>query len=193
MTSHGTLEAAADRLAALLLERKRKIVFAESCTAGLASAALARIPGISACHCGSAVVYRIETKAEWLGIPRDLLDNSGPVSAAVAVEMAAGVLARTPEADCAASVTGHLGPGAPEGEDGLVYIATAVRAAHAEARPATTVHEHRLASDLPGQPRSDEPLRVRRQGAAAALVLQTAADALDGDDVPQLAPPAHDR
>ena len=41
--------------------------------------------------------------------------------------MAQGVLARTPEATLALSVTGHLGPNAPKGFDGLVFIGAAVR------------------------------------------------------------------
>ena len=49
-------------------ETNRKIVFAESCTGGLVSGALTKIPGISQCHCGGVVVYRNETKQAYLGI-----------------------------------------------------------------------------------------------------------------------------
>lgn len=114
-------------VAHLLMTQRTRIVFAESCTAGLISAVLARVPGISEFHCGSAVVYRLETKSCWLGVPGPLLIDPGPVSEAVARAMVVGVLDRTPEAMLAAAITGHLGPGAPSEQDGLVYIGLARR------------------------------------------------------------------
>ncbi|MDP1798829.1 MAG: nicotinamide-nucleotide amidohydrolase family protein [Planctomycetaceae bacterium] len=119
--------AAALDLATGLREKALKIVFAESCTAGLASATLARIPGISDHHCGSAVVYRLDTKHHWIDVPEAWLINPGPVSREVAEAMATGVLQKTPEADIAAAITGHLGPNAPAGMDGLIWMAVAVR------------------------------------------------------------------
>jgi PncC family amidohydrolase len=131
-----TITSSARRVARLLKSTGRKVAFAESCTGGLVSGSLTKIPGISEHHCGGVVVYRNETKAAYLGIPRKLLDNPGPVSRPVAELMARRVLDRTPEADLSAAVTGHLGPNAPATLDGLVFIAIAVR------RPATiAVHE----------------------------------------------------
>ena len=120
------------RLARLLFERQLKVVFAESCTAGLASATLAKVPGISHHHCGGMVVYRNETKQQYLGISARLLAQQDAVSERIAREMAQRILKLTPEADYAAAVTGHLGPHAPEGKDGLVYIAIARRAKRLE-------------------------------------------------------------
>jgi PncC family amidohydrolase len=119
--------AAARRVARLLRQTGSKVVFAESCTGGLVSGALTRFAGISDYHCGGVVVYRNQTKRAWLDIPAALLEDPGPVSREVAEEMAARVLAMTPEADVAASVTGHLGPNAPAGLDGLVFAAVAWR------------------------------------------------------------------
>lgn len=124
---HDPVFAAALNLATGLRENGLKIVFAESCTAGLVSATFARIPGISAHHCGSAVVYRLDTKHQWLGVSEALLENPGPVSREVANAMAYGVLKKTPEADIAAAITGHLGPNAPADQDGLVWMAIAYR------------------------------------------------------------------
>jgi PncC family amidohydrolase len=121
------LRDASRELARWLRERHFKIVFAESCTAGLASAALARVPGISDHLCGSAVAYRNETKVRWLRVSRRTLDGEGAVSAEVAQQMAAGVLRSTPEADFSAAVTGHLGPLAPPEQDGIVYVAVGRR------------------------------------------------------------------
>ncbi len=116
-------------VAALLKQSGQRVVFAESCTAGLVAASLARVPGISEHLCGSAVVYRLDTKSKWLEIPAVLLNDPGPVSEVVASLMAERVLALTPEADFAVSITGHLGPSAPSDLDGVVYIGVARREA----------------------------------------------------------------
>ena len=118
---------AVKRLARQLKAAGRKIVFAESCTGGLVCGSLTRIAGISEHHCGGVVVYRDNTKAEYLGIPRILLVDPGPVSSEVAELMALGALRKTPEADVAVSVTGHLGPDAPPQLDGVVFVAVAMR------------------------------------------------------------------
>ena len=77
--------------------------------------------------CGSAVTYRNDTKVRWLGVTEDSIRQYTEVSSQVAQEMAGGALASTPEADVSASITGHLGPGAPDGFDGLVFIGTGTR------------------------------------------------------------------
>jgi PncC family amidohydrolase len=115
------------KLAKLLMARELKIVFAESCTGGLVAGALTRVPGISAYHCGGVVVYRNETKTAYLGISPRVLKTHDAVSAFVARLMAERVLERTPEADLALSVTGHLGPQAPPKLDGVVFIGLAIR------------------------------------------------------------------
>jgi nicotinamide-nucleotide amidase len=148
-----SIAAAVHRVARLLKKTNRKIVFAESCTGGLVSGALTKIPGISQWHCGGVVVYRNETKQAYLGIPAAVLDNPGPVSAEVAELMATSVLTMTPEADLAAAVTGHLGPNAPPKLDGLVFIAVAWRT-HARRDAKSAVKRlrcHRDQSRLPRQ------------------------------------------
>jgi PncC family amidohydrolase len=145
----------------LLAERRKRIVLAESCTAGLISASLAGVPGISDYLCGSAVTYRDATKAAWLDVPASRLADPGPVSQAVARDMVEGVLCRTPEADMALSITGHLGPDSPPELDGLVFVAVAIRAVGAKSL-AMRVHECRLTAIG----------RVSRQCEAAALALE---------------------
>lgn len=166
------LHSSANQIAALLRITKTRVVFAESCTAGLISATLSRVPGISDFHCGSAVVYRLDTKTRWLGIASDLLvdPGPGPVSEVVAILMATGVLERTPEATFSASITGHLGPNAPGHQDGLVFIGIAQRTAD---EICTTVFEHRLSSEVaPLQDLETDSLREWRQWKAVELVLQ---------------------
>jgi PncC family amidohydrolase len=129
MTTAGTqeLDSLVDRVAAALVATNHRVVFAESCTGGLISATLAHKPGISAVHCGSMVTYRNATKAGWLKISQETLNDPGPVSAVVADQMATAVLSATPEATISASVTGHVGPDAPAMWDGVVFIAIARR------------------------------------------------------------------
>ena len=128
----------AREVAELLTQLQLKIVFAESCTAGLISATLARVPGASNFHCGSAVVYRLDTKTQWLDVPASMLNHHGAVSDPVAATMAEGALFHTTEADLAVSITGHLGPHAPEEQDGLVFVGVAMRGRFCR------VVEHRL-------------------------------------------------
>ena len=118
--------AAADLAKQLETSRKR-IVFAESCTAGMASALLGGCPGISAWLCGSAVTYREATKTHWLDIDSALLEQFSAESAEATDQMAKEVLKKTPEANLAAAVTGHLGPQAPPAIDGKIFMAIAVR------------------------------------------------------------------
>ncbi len=163
------LSQAANRLARLLKANDLRIVCAESCTTGLASAALGEIPGISDHHCGSAVVYRIDTKSHWLDVDPKILEKPGPVSRVVARAMAENVLEKTPEADVAVSVTGHLGPNAPAEQDGLIYIGLAHRGRKTIVRRLflTTSADENL---------SPVVLRKRRQIAAAVQTLTMAAD-----------------
>ncbi len=171
-----TLHRAAEELSNRLRQDGLRIVFAESCTAGLIAATLARIPGVSEHLCGSAVVYRNATKTAWLGVSaQDLADESiGPVSEAVAAAMATGVLERTSEADLAASVTGHLGPDAPPQLDGVIYVGIARRNPANQQVCVERVIRHTLASDDKTSP-TTLSLRHHRQQQAAAFVLQSVA------------------
>lgn len=180
MTTSRQLDAAARRLAAILQQRRLRIVFAESCTAGLISATLAKIPGIAEFHCGSAVVYRVETKHEWLGIAADILEKPGPVSQLVAALMAERVLINTPEADVAASITGHLGPDAPRDQDGLTYVGLARRGENGQP-PVVTVQRHLLSAGSASlSPAEAARLRVERQREAVRFVLDHAGKHING-------------
>lgn len=148
------------------------VVLAESCTAGLVAHTVSLIPGVSEWFCGSAVVYRNETKTAWLQVPAEQLEDPrvGPVSRATAAAMCRGVLARTPQATLALSITGHLGPHAPPEQDGLMYLGVATASANASTSD-VAVTEHQLAQQLPADSAFAE-LRLHRQYQAAVLVLQ---------------------
>ncbi len=172
----------AEEIAGILSRLRLKIVFAESCTGGLISATMARVPGASNFHCGSAVVYRLATKTQWLGIPASVLIDPGPVSEPVARLMGEGALDHTPEADLAASITGHLGPNAPAGQDGLIFVGIAIRG------KICRVVEHRLPQfpDASGYPYPGESEREQRQWAAVAFVLAEVIETLRGFDSAKL-------
>ncbi len=101
----------------------RTLVTAESCTGGGIGAALTAVPGSSKVYKGGIISYNDDVKIRQLGVPAELLDRVGAVSAQVAEAMAFG--ARTFLcADIAVSVTGLAGP---EGDDfgnpvGTVFI-----------------------------------------------------------------------
>ncbi|HUG92650.1 MAG TPA: nicotinamide-nucleotide amidohydrolase family protein [Planctomycetaceae bacterium] len=171
------LDRRAQELARRLRARSLRIVFAESCTGGLVSASLTSVAGVSEQHCGSAVVYRPATKAGWLGVSPQALEDPGPVSREVAEAMALGVLERTPEADLAVSVTGHLGPGAPGDLDGLVYVSTAARSPAGSPEVLQT-EQFRLPGGVSSAGRGPRQFRRLRQRQAAVRVLDIAIEAV---------------
>ncbi len=118
-----------DRLATQLFHALEKngdvLVLAESCTAGLIAATMARVPGMSRRLAGSFVVYQIDSKVAWLGVSSDTIQRHDVVSREVAESMATQALKRTPHATIAMSITGHLGPDAPAVLDGVAWLAIA--------------------------------------------------------------------
>jgi PncC family amidohydrolase len=150
------------QLAEQLATRRCRLVLAESCTGGLVSASLARVPGISDWLCGSAVTYRQATKSQWLGVLPTDLEQYTAVSQQVAEQMAAGVLSWTDEADVAASVTGYLGPSSPTGQDGLIFVGLCRRLPDR-----SSDSPHSIRHQLQCSP------RIARQHEAAAFVLQS--------------------
>lgn len=102
------------------------VVTAESCTAGLIAAVLARGIGASDILHGGFVAYTKKQKKRGLGVSLPLLKKEGSVTAAVSEAMAKGALKRS-EADIAIAVTGVLGPTCDEDGNpvGLVFISCA--------------------------------------------------------------------
>jgi nicotinamide-nucleotide amidase len=106
----------------------RKIALAESCTGGLVAAALTEIAGSSAVLDRGFVTYSNESKQEILGVPEDILDTFGAVSAATAWAMAQGALKKS-QADVAVSISGIAGPdgGSEMKPVGMVVFARCIR------------------------------------------------------------------
>ena len=109
-----------------LKARNWTMATAESCTGGRIAERLTALPGVSAVYRGGVVSYWTSVKNGILGVPQDLLDEFGPVSAECAKAMAEGARTVT-GADIAVSVTGVAGPDPDErGVDvGIVYIGLA--------------------------------------------------------------------
>ncbi len=93
-----------------LLQNKKTVAFAESCTAGLASSLLAEVPGASAVLMESAVVYSNASKIRACGIHPETLERHGAVSQEAAGELAAGIRARA-GTSIGIGITGIAGPG----------------------------------------------------------------------------------
>jgi nicotinamide-nucleotide amidase len=96
---------------------------AESCTGGMVAERLTSVPGSSEVFVGAVVAYADEVKAGELGVPREILERHGAVSAEAAAAMAAGARERL-GADLAVAVTGIAGPGGGSEEKpvGLVFL-----------------------------------------------------------------------
>jgi len=123
------LDRAARRLGRALVKRGWQMAAAESCTGGLVGHVITQVPKSSDHFLGGIVSYSDAVKEALLGVPGDLLDRVGAVSAEVAEAMTTGVLDRFPVARLALSVTGIAGPdgGLPDKPVGLAYVGAAVR------------------------------------------------------------------
>jgi PncC family amidohydrolase len=153
----------AQKLAILLEENQvQRVVFAESCTAGLVSALLGQVPGISSWLCGSAVTYRESIKQDWLAVSVETLGRHTAESMETTQQMATGVLSSTQEATFSVAVTGHLGLGASPEIDGLIFVAVAQRMGD------------KIEVVASNSVRLNETGRIERQHESAKLVLDAA-------------------
>lgn len=107
----------------LCRDRQFTLATAESCTGGLVAARLTSVPGSTDVVAGGTVAYANEIKIGQLGVPAELIEEHGAVSAEVAEAMANGARERF-GVDVAVSVTGVAGPsgGSEDKPVGLVYF-----------------------------------------------------------------------
>jgi PncC family amidohydrolase len=123
------LVSAARRLGRRLVDRRWQMAAAESCTGGMVGHVITQVPRSSDHFLGGVISYSDAVKEELLGVPGDLIERVGAVSAEVAEAMTGGVLERFPVARLAVAVTGIAGPdgGSDAKPVGLTYVAAAVR------------------------------------------------------------------
>ena len=139
-----------------LVMKQKTLSVAESCTGGLLSERLTRIPGSSNFFLGGAVCYSNELKTKLVGVPTHLIEQHGAVSQPVAQALAEGIRRRA-GASFGLGITGVAGPGggSPEKPVGTVFIAMADE-------QSTTVREFRFPGDRE---------RIRYWASQAALEL----------------------
>ncbi|WP_103352535.1 CinA family protein [Amycolatopsis sp. CA-128772] len=112
-------------LVATLTSRGETVAAAESLTAGLVCATLARVPGASAVLRGGLVVYATELKTALAGVDPGLLAEHGAVYPEVAAQLAEGARERC-GATWGLGLTGVAGPSAQDGvEPGTVHVGLA--------------------------------------------------------------------
>lgn len=93
-----------------LIEKNYHISFAESCTGGMACAALVSIADASKVLDVSFVTYANEAKMKYLGVKDETIEQFGVVSEEVASQMAEGV-AKEAGSEVGVGITGVAGPG----------------------------------------------------------------------------------
>jgi nicotinamide-nucleotide amidase len=115
-----------DVVALALTENRATIAVAESCTGGMLAERLTNVPGSSSYFLGGVVCYSNELKSSLVGVPAEIIDSKGAVSAETALALANGIRKQT-GATLGIGITGIAGPGGgtPEKPVGLVHISIA--------------------------------------------------------------------
>src|SRR5438132_495650 len=128
MASDPELYVLAERVGEKLKAAGRRLVTAESCTAGWVAKALTDVPGSSQWFECGYVTYSDAAKARDLGVAPRTLQSLGAVSEQTVREMADGAL-RVSGVDLALAVSGIAGPdgGTPDKPVGTVWFCAAVR------------------------------------------------------------------
>ncbi|HKQ85222.1 MAG TPA: competence/damage-inducible protein A [Candidatus Acidoferrales bacterium] len=113
-------------VARLLTENRATIAVAESCTGGMLAEHLTNLAGSSNYFLGGVVCYSNEMKTALAGVPAQLIEAKGAVSAEVASALADGIR-KGAAATIGIGITGIAGPGGGTVEKpvGLVYIGIA--------------------------------------------------------------------
>ncbi|WP_408899247.1 CinA family protein [Nocardioides sp. R1-1] len=119
------MESPAEALVHALQDASASVATAESLTGGRLAARLTNVPGSSVVYAGGVVSYQTHVKVEVLGVPKDLVDEHGVVSAECARAMADGAR-RLLGTAYALSTTGVAGPERQEGKPvGTVFVGLA--------------------------------------------------------------------
>tara|TARA_B100000886_G_scaffold23860_1_gene15140 strand:- start:3 stop:464 length:462 start_codon:yes stop_codon:yes gene_type:complete len=107
----------------LLIKKRFKISFAESCTGGLLSSSISSISGASKVFNLGLVTYSNQAKIKILKVNKNIIKKYGAVSHQCCLEMVKN-LSKISKANINVSITGIAGPkgGTKEKPVGLVYI-----------------------------------------------------------------------
>lgn len=107
----------------VLIKKKFKISFAESCTGGLLSSTITSISGSSKIFDLGLVTYSNKAKIKILKVPKKIISKYGAVSKECCLSMVKN-LGKISKANISVSITGIAGPngGTKSKPVGLVYI-----------------------------------------------------------------------
>jgi len=133
----------AEKIAAILKERRQTIAVAESSTGGLISAALLAVPGASAYFLGGAVVYTRDARRILMDIPDDAMKGIRSASEPYA-KLLASQIRRRFSSDWGLSETGATGPTGNRYGDAAGHSCMAVAGPQAEVMTLETGSSDRL-------------------------------------------------
>ena len=111
------------KLVRLLVKRKLKVSFVESCTGGLLSSCITSISGSSKVFTLGLVTYSNQAKINILKVPKKIIMKHGAVSYETCLSMVKN-LNKISKTNISVSITGVAGPkgGTKQKPVGLVYI-----------------------------------------------------------------------
>lgn len=111
-----------------LIQSKKTLALAESCTGGALCSAFVELPGASAYLLGSVVSYSDSWKTHFLGVDPKILEEKGAVSEETVLQMVEGLFRET-GADFALATSGIAGPtgGSKEKPVGTLWVGFATR------------------------------------------------------------------
>ncbi|MBR1866199.1 MAG: CinA family protein [Lachnospiraceae bacterium] len=112
---NGTTTTIQEQVVQQLIGKGYHISFAESCTGGLAAAALVSVADASKVLDISFVTYANEAKTKYLGVKEATIETYGVVSEEVAYQMAEGV-AKEAGSEIGVGITGVAGPSGGTGQ-----------------------------------------------------------------------------
>ena len=110
-------------LVKILIKKKLKIAFAESCTGGLLASSITSISGASKIFNLGLITYSNQAKIKFLKVNKNIIKKYGAVSHECCLAMVNN-LSKISKANINVSITGIAGPkgGSKQKPVGLVYI-----------------------------------------------------------------------
>ena len=111
------------KIVRLLIKKRLKISFAESCTGGLLSSTITSISGSSKVFTIGLVTYSNQSKIGMLNVPKNIIRKHGSVSYETCLAMVKN-LSKISKTNLSLSITGIAGPkgGTKKKPLGLVFI-----------------------------------------------------------------------
>ena len=117
------MKSLSEKIVKILIKRKLKISFAESCTGGLLSSAITSVSGSSKVFTLGFIAYSNQSKTKILKVAKNIIKKYGSVSEQVCLAMVKNIN-KISKTNISISITGIAGPdgGSRTKPVGLVYI-----------------------------------------------------------------------